>query len=271
MILAVIPTFGDFVAGAWRTECHDRCKPTTRRRVASALRTQLLPAFGPLPLDRIDQVAVHLWFDRYSRSAPGGANRTLDVLRQIFNHAIVCGYVTVNPTRGVRRNPRPKPTRFLSQAEIERLHAALDAHRGRGSGRQQADIIRLLLLTGCRKSELVDLRWSEVDEDVLHLRDGKTGPRTVFLNVQARRILARQPRTGSAYVFPTSTDGPKPRSAGAVAVAQGAPAGRHGRRAPARPTPHLRELRGDAERAAARRLAPARPCRHADDPALRSC
>jgi len=208
----VIPTFEEFVAGAWKTACHDRCKPSTRRRTVGALRTQLLPAFGPLPLNRIDQVAVHLWFDDYSRIAPGGANRILDVLRQILNHAIVCGHVTANPTRGVRRNPRPRPTRFLSQAEIERLHTALDAHRGRGSGRQQADVVRLLLLTGCRKNELVGLRWSEVDEDVLHLRDGKTGPRTVFLNVQARSILARQPRTESPYVFPSLTDASKARS-----------------------------------------------------------
>ena len=120
---------------------------------------------------------MHRWFDRYSRTAPGGANRTLDVLRQILNQAAVWGHVTINPTRGVRRNPRPRPTRFLSRTEIERLHAALDAHRGRESGPQQADIIRLLLLTGCRKSELVSLRWSDVDGDVLHLRDGKTGPR----------------------------------------------------------------------------------------------
>ena len=208
----MIPTFEAFVAGAWKTACHDRCKPSTRRRTASALRTQLLPAFGPLPLDRIGQAAVHLWFDDYSRTAPGGANRTLDVLRQIFNHAIVCGQVTANPTRGVRRNPRPRPTRFLSQAEIERLHAALDAHRGRGSGRQQADVVRLLLLTGCRKSEILNLRWSEAGEDTLHLTDTKTGPRPVFLNATARSILARQPRTESPYVFPSSADASKARS-----------------------------------------------------------
>ena len=206
------PTFEEFVTGAWKTSCHERCKPSTRRRTAGALRTQLLPVFGPLPLDRIDRAVVHLWFDDYSRTAPGGANRTLDVLRQIFNHAIVCGHVTANPTRGVRRNPRSRPTRFLSQAEIERLHAALDAHRGRGSGRQQADIIRLLLLTGCRKSELLNLRWSEAGEDTLHLTDTKTGPRPVFLNAPARNILARQPRTESPYVFPSLTDASKARS-----------------------------------------------------------
>ena len=205
-------TFRDFIEGAWTKDCYERCKPSTRRRMESALRTQLLPAFGAWPLDEIDREVVHGWFDRYSRTAPGGANRTLDVLRQILNHAVACGHLANNPARGVTRNPRPKPTRFLSRAEVERVHAALDAHRDRGSGRQQAEIIRLLLLTGCRKGEILNLRWCEVGGETLHLRDSKTGPRTVFLNTQARAILARQPRTGSAYVFASLADSSKPRS-----------------------------------------------------------
>ena len=206
------PTFRDFVAVQWKVACYDRCKPSTRKRMDSALQTQLLPAFGTLPLDRIDRAAVHLWFDCYSRAAPGGANRTLDVLRQILNHAIACGYIAANPTRGVVRNPRRKLTRFLSRTEVGRLHQALDDHRGRGSGRQQAEIIRLLLLTGCRKGELVRLRWSDIDGDMLRLSDSKTGPRSVFLNASAQAILARQPRTGSAYVFPSLVDSSRPRS-----------------------------------------------------------
>ena len=206
------PTFRDFVAVQWKAACYDRCKPSTRKRMDSAMQTQLLPAFGTLPLDRIDRVAVHLWFDCYSRTAPGGANRTLDVLRQILNHAIACGYVAANPTRGLIRNPSRKLTRFLSRAEVGRLHQVLDIHRGRGSGRQQAEIIRLLLLTGCRKGELVRLRWSEIDGDMLRLIDSKTGPRLVFLNGHAQAILARQPRTGSAYVFPSLVDSSRPRS-----------------------------------------------------------
>ena len=207
------PTLRDFVTGPWKAACYDRCKWSTRRRTDSALQTQLLPNFGERSLDRIHRAAVHAWFDRYSQTAPGGANRTLDVLRQILNHAIACGHIAANATRGVKRNPRPKLTRFLSRAEVDRLHAALDAHRGRGSGRQQAAIIRLLLLTGCRKGELVSLRWSEIDGDALRLTDSKTGPRAVFLNAQARTILARQSRNGSAHVFPASADSAKARSA----------------------------------------------------------
>ena len=206
------PSFEEFVSGSWRNACYERCKPSTRRRMDSALRTQLVPTFGPQRLSEIDRSAVHEWFDRYSETAPAGANRTLDILRQIFSYAIECGHIDTNPTRSVRHNPRPRRTRFLSQDEIARVHAALDAHRGRGSGRQQAAIIRLLLLTGCRKGELVGLRWKEVDGDRLCLVDSKTGPRTVYLSKTAQAVIVRQPRTGSPYVFPSLTDGSRPRS-----------------------------------------------------------
>lgn len=206
------PTFRVFVEGTWKEACYDRCKQSTRQRIDSALRTQLLPEFGERRLDQICQETVHGWFERYSQTAPAGANRTLDVLRQQFNHAVECGLIKTNPARDVRRNPRPKPTRFLSRVEIDRLHDALDAHCGRGSGKQQAEIIRLLLLTGCRKSEIVRLRWSEVCDESLHLADGKTGPRTVALNAPARAILERQARSGSEYVFPSLADSSRCRS-----------------------------------------------------------
>lgn len=207
-----VPSFERFVLGSWRTACYHRCKPSTQRRMDSALRTQLLPVFGPLRLDEIGRPVVLEWFDGYSLTAPAGANRALDILRQILNYAIECDYLKANPTRGVRHNPRPKVTRFLSRDEVERVYAALNAHRGRGSGRQQVAIISLLMLTGCRKSELVHLRWNEVDDDVLRLTDSKTGPRTVFLSRAAQAVIARQPRTSSPFVFPSLTDGTEPRS-----------------------------------------------------------
>ncbi len=208
----VLPLFRDFVEGPWRCSCYERCRASTRRRMDSALGTQLLPTFGHLPLDRIETTGVHRWFDEYSLTAPAGANRTLDVLRQILNFAVSCGHIGANPSRNVRRNRRPANSRFLSRAEVARLHSVLDAHRGRGSGRQQADVIRLLLFTGCRKGEIIGLRWSEVDGDVLRLRDSKTGPRLVYLNVQARAVLARQPRNESNFVFPSLDDPLRPRS-----------------------------------------------------------
>ena len=68
------------------------------------------------------------------------------------------------------------------------------------------DIIRLLLLTGCRKSEILNLRWREVDGDTLQLEDSKTGPRQVLLGPEARAVIERQPRSKSPWVFPSPMD-----------------------------------------------------------------
>ena len=199
------PLFREFVTGPWKIACYDRCKPSTQQMMRSGLKCQLLPAFGAVRLDRIGRVMVVRWFDAYSSTAPGGANRVLDVLRQILNHAVTCGHIETNPARNIRRNRGAKLTRFLSREEIRRLHRELDNHAHRSeSARQQVDIIRLLLLTGCRKNEIVRLRWQEVDGDRLNLPDSKTGPRRVFLNAQARTIIDhRKKRADAPWVFPS--------------------------------------------------------------------
>ena len=63
-------------------------------------------------------------------------------------------------------------------------------------------MVRLLLLTGCRRSEILTLKWSDYRGGKLYLRDSKTGPRTVWLSSLARRILDGLPRSGP-WVFPS--------------------------------------------------------------------
>ena len=68
------------------------------------------------------------------------------------------------------------------------------------------------MLTGCRRGEILTLRWQDVDGDTLNLADAKSGPRRVFLNAVACAILERQSRSGSAYVFPSPLDPGRPLS-----------------------------------------------------------
>ena len=204
------PLFREFVEGEWKAAHFGHYKPSTRRTYSWLLDARLLPAFGGRHLDRLTARQVRLWFDGYSQTAPGNANHALALFRQIMNFAVACGHVDANPAKGIRPNRRPKLTRFLSRNEIERLHRVLDDHYAKGS-RAQADIIRLLLLTGCRRGEILGLRRSEVQEDMLVLGDSKTGPRRVPLNSQALRILERQPRTESPFVFPSPRDPLRPR------------------------------------------------------------
>jgi integrase len=65
-----------------------------------------------------------------------------------------------------------------------------------------AAALMLLLLTGCRKNEIVGLKWGEVRGSRIYLDDSKTGARTVFLCTQARDILANIKRgKASELVF----------------------------------------------------------------------
>ncbi len=209
-----VPLFQDFTMHEWRNTWIHRSKPATIQWREKCLKRQLFPAFAACRLDRITTAMVQQWFDNYSRTAPGGANHCLKVLRQIFNHAISCDHITSNPARNVRPNRRRKLTRFLSSEELGRLHCVLDQHDResphRLSQRQQIDIIRLLLLTGCRKSEIVRLRREEVSGDCLHLVDSKTGPRTVFLNEESRVIIDRHISGHSAFLFPSPRDPGRP-------------------------------------------------------------
>ena len=208
------PLFRDFVAGQWKADCFERCKPSTQKGSRSALNRWLLPAFGARRLNRITRSMALGWFEACSRTAPGAANHALALLRQILNHAVACDHISANPVRGIRRNPGRKMTRFLSREEIARLHRVLDrCAEGSASEAQQADIIRLLLLTGCRKGEIVYLRREEVRDDRLELADTKTGPRTVLLNAPARQIVARRMQEGNGpWVFPSVRDPARPSS-----------------------------------------------------------
>ena len=207
------PLFRDFVLEEWLPAYRRRCAPSSCQFANRVLKRQLIPAFGRLPLDAIRRIDVERWFDAYSRTAPGGANKALEILGQIMNAALAVGHVETAPVKGIAKNPRPKLTRFLSTREIERLHRVLDRLVGdRPSRRPQADIIRLLLLTGCRKGEILKLQWSEVDGDRLNLGDSKTGPRRVWLSQAAQAILARQPRAASPCVFPSPRRPDKPLS-----------------------------------------------------------
>ena len=205
-----VPLFRDFVLDEWWPRYRRRCAPASCRSANRVLERQLIPAFGRLPLDTIRRIDIERWFDAYSRTAPGGANKALEILGQIMNAALAAGHVGTAPVKSIAKNPRPKLTRFLSAEEIERLHRVLDRLVGeRPSRRQQADVIRLLLLLlllllpGCRVGEILTLQWRSYQEGRLHLPDTKTGPRRVWLSQAAQAILARQPRAASPYVFPS--------------------------------------------------------------------
>ena len=184
-------------------------KPGTLAVNRSYLRNQLLPHFAGRQIADIDRQEVRRWFAAL-RATPVAADRSMPVLSVIMRDAEAMGLRPEgsNPCRGIRRNRRKGRERFLSDDDIRRLAVRLSAHEEHWP--QQVAVIRLLLLTGCRKSEILTLQWSDYREGHLFLRDSKTGPRTVWLSEPGRNILEVVARR-SRWVFPAKR-GDRPRS-----------------------------------------------------------
>jgi integrase len=132
-----------------------------------------------------------------AKGGKGVAAQCVTLVSAIFAFAIERGLCSDNPARGVKKAPVRKVERFLSEAEIARLAEALDAEVERSGNPYPVAAIKLLLLTGCRRGEVVNLRWEHVDfeHQCLRLPDSKTGAKIIFLNAPARALLQDLPRT----------------------------------------------------------------------------
>lgn len=177
-----------------------RWKPRTLAVNRRYLNNQILPFFAGRPIAEVTREDVQRWF-RSLHAVPAAANRSAPILSVIMQQAEAWGYRPDggNPCKGIRRYRQKRLERLLSPGEYRRLGMVLDRHEARQPFRVAA--LRLLLLTGCRKSEIVTLEWRFYRDERLYLADSKTGPRTVWLCSAAREILDRLPRS-SRFVFP---------------------------------------------------------------------
>jgi integrase len=110
---------------------------------------------------------------------------------------------------GVKKWPDRKMERYLSAPELARLGEVLSEAEREGVNPSATNAIRLLTLTGCRKSEVLSLRWEEVDfqNACLRLGDAKTGQRVVPIGAPAVELLASLRHIGTSqgeYILPGS-------------------------------------------------------------------
>lgn len=168
------------------------CKPTTQREYECNCRLYIIPTLGTFrvqDVSRADIAALHHKF----RRIPYQANRVLSTLSKMFNLAEIWDLRPdgTNPTRHVKRYKERKRERFLSPDEIGELFKTLDmAVRVGTETIFVVTAFKLLLLTGCRLSEIQTLKWSYIREDRMYLPDAKTGPRRVMLCRTVIELLA---------------------------------------------------------------------------------
>ena len=178
-----------------------RCKPSTAPKYRSVLDNHILPALGPMSVGdvgRAEAAALH----HALRATPGTANAAIDVLKRMFALAEAWELVPPgrNPCRRLRRYGTRKRDRFLTREEYRRLGRVLAEAEGE-LWPPALGAIRVLLLTGCRRDEVLSLKWDDVDRAAgeLRLRDTKTGPRMVPLTGPV--LDALPPRGDGPWVF----------------------------------------------------------------------
>ncbi len=189
-----------------REHAHMKKKPRSAQSDESNLRNHVLPALGTKKVAAVTRVDIgklhHAMKDR-----PGAGNRVLALLSKMFNLAEKWGLRPdgSNPCRHVERYPERKMERFLSVEEMGRLGGALaEAEHARTEMPSAIAAIRLLAFTGCRLSEVLALRWNDVDleRSCLRLPDSKTGSKVVRLSPPALAVLnAIERQEGNAYVI----------------------------------------------------------------------
>ena len=200
------PTVADLATRYLEDHAAVRLKPRTQTKLRGVLRRHILPALGKLPVEAVERKQV-VELHRSLSDRPVVANRAVKTLAHMYRLGEGWGLVPTgcNPCRAIEKYPERGRERFLTDAEFARLGRVLDEAEDTGAIQTMAAAIRLLMLTGCRKGEILALRWTDVDLDAgeLRLPDAKSGPRAVQLPPPAVRLLEEMPRrAGSPWVFP---------------------------------------------------------------------
>ena len=180
-------------------------KPRSVEEDQRLLRLHVLPALGRKKvagITRADITGLH----HAMRDTPGAANRTLALVSKMLNLAEKWGLRPdgSNPCRHVDRYPERKMERFLSVDELGRLGAVLaEAERTATELRSVIAAVRLLMFTGARLGEILNLEWSHVDFEwsCLRLPESKTGAKVIHLNAPALEVLNGIERDGSPWVI----------------------------------------------------------------------
>ena len=168
-------------------------RPSSARTDASNLRIHVLPALGRkrvAVVTRADIADLH----HAMRETPGAANRTLALVSKMMNLAEKWGLRpdASNPCRHVERYRERKMERFLATEELARLGTVLsEAERTATELPSVIAAIRLLIFTGARLGEILNLQWRDVDikRACLRLPESKTGAKVIHLNAPALEVL----------------------------------------------------------------------------------
>ncbi len=202
----VAPTVAD-LAERYVEEHLPKKRPSSRRDDRAMIDKIVLPRLGKLKVADVRHGDIDELHRSLSKRTPYRANRCVALLSKMFALSIKWEMRGDNPARGIERNPEEKRTRYLSPEELARLTVALAEHPEQTS----ANVIRLLLLTGARRGEVLSATWEQIDLEAgtwtkPSALTKQRSEHRVPLSAAARRLLADMKATADGpYLFPGKT------------------------------------------------------------------
>lgn len=221
------PLLSELIDEFMREEVRPIRKPRTAELYELYFRRHVTPALGTKRAREVTAADVAKLHRKVGAKAQVTANRMVALISGLYSWAARTGRVPddVRPARGITKFREQGRERFLSGEEIGRLGDALREaetvglpwvvdetnpkakHVRKDNRITQVSpfataAIRLLLLTGCRLREILNLRWEEYDRErgMLLLPDSKTGRKPIILSGAAIAVLDAIPNAGD-YVI----------------------------------------------------------------------
>ena len=198
------PTVADLCT-RFEDEYLPRKREWTRKGYQQQINTDIKPAIGRLKVAAVSYADVDRLHRDISERAPTHANRVIALLSKMMSLAIKWKMRADNPCIGVERNEEQKRKRYLKGDELAGLTKALAEHHDQ----QAANIVRLLLLTGARKGEVVAATWDQIDfEAGIWTKPGATTKQktdhVIPLSAPARQLLAGLHKARDEFRLPVS-------------------------------------------------------------------
>jgi integrase len=199
----------EVVAEEWLRRDQSKNKASSQYQVSRSLEVDLLPAWRGRRVDELTKRDVNELLDSIAdRGAPIMARRVQAYVRRFFRWCIERDILKADPTAGMPRVGNGKSReRVLTDEELAKVWGAAQGPYGA--------VVRMLALTGARREEIAQLRWSEIDGDTIKLEGSRTKtavPHLIPLSAPAKALLDSMPRiVGCEYVFTIS--GTKPITA----------------------------------------------------------
>lgn len=184
--------------------------PAHQRDFKASWERKILPLLGPLTkLKQLSQADIQAFLDRVTiESGATYSNRCHSYLRVVLGCAEAEGLIAKNPAgKGIVRNKEEGRERYLTETEMKRLSSALSERRGEAS----PDAIAILMMTGARKSEVLAMRYAEINFaegywDIPSTKTKQKRRQRVHLSDAALKILdmRRDQAPKQDFVFPGS-------------------------------------------------------------------